>query len=112
MKKKIPSLLLWLYLYGALQIGGLFVWGSMNDNESWAGAFHWSYILLFLPLNVLEYLQMQLFWGTTQIFEVRPILGFMTDLVLMSVVSTHLFYFAIRLTQRALGTQKSRIAHG
>lgn len=99
MKSK-TTLLVWLYAYAALHIAGWIVMGNMNDNESWASAFHVGYLLLFLPLNVLNFLQIQLVWGTLNVFEARMVFGLFTDFALMTVVSVHLLYFGTRIFQR------------
>jgi len=72
----------------------------MNDNESWAHAFHYSFLVAFLPLNLLDWAQIELVWGTTNLFRAHYVFDMFTDVVLMTVLSVHVLYFAIRLTLR------------
>ena len=99
MKIKLP-LLIWLCLYGLLHILGWIGWMFMNDNENWATAARWIYGIVFMPLNILNYFQMRLTWGTSDILHARFTFGIIGDFCIMTIVSVYFIYFSVRLIQR------------
>lgn len=101
--KNNKSLLILFYPYALLHMLGWVAIMHFNDQEMWHSIFDYVYLVVFIPLNILNYIQIKLLWGTTNIFYAKCLFGIIPDFLIMTLISVHVLLIVTIFLKRKKG---------
>ena len=103
-----PRLSVGVLLYTALFNGTWWMLISGNQNEDWFEPLSYA-SWVFLPIALPTFAICEVVWGSLNIFQARPVIGYLSDVAVVSVAWAITFLLIVGFVQRRLQSHRSGV---